>query len=60
MTKKGVLGILKNYGNFRKRTQDEFYHLNKPSIKESLKHPTLFCSKKMFNGITKQRMYLQG
>ena len=25
--KKGVLGILKNYGNFRKRTPDEFYHL---------------------------------
>ena len=27
MTKKGVLGILKIYGNFRKRTPDEFYHL---------------------------------
>ena len=25
--KKSVLGILKNYGNFRKRTPDEFYHL---------------------------------
>ena len=25
--KKGVLGILKNYGNFRKRTPEEFYHL---------------------------------
>ena len=25
--KKGVLGILKIYGNFRKRTPDELYHL---------------------------------
>ena len=55
MTKKGVLGILKNYGNFLKRTPDEFYHLKHPRLKESLKHPTLFFHKKVFNGITKQK-----
>ena len=56
MTKKGVLGILKNYGNFRKRTPDEFYRLAQtPGYKNPKKHPTLFGRKKVFNGITKQK-----
>ena len=55
MTKKGVLGILKN-GNFRKRTPDEFNHLSQTQVIRILKkHPTLFGRKKVFNGITKQK-----
>ena len=56
MTKKGVIGILKNYGNFRKRTPDEFYHLAQTQVIRILKkHPTLFDHKKVFNGIMKQK-----
>ena len=54
--KKGVLGILKIYGNFRKRTPDEFYHLVQTQVIRTLKkHPTLFGCKKVFTGITKQK-----
>ena len=56
MTKKGVLGILKIYGNFRKRNPDEFNHLSQTQVIGILKkHPTLSSCKKVFNGITKQK-----
>ena len=46
MTKKGVLGILKNYGNFRKRTPDEFYHLKQTQVKRILKTSYSILSQK--------------
>ena len=59
MTKKGVLGILKIYGNFRKRSPDEFNHLPQTQVIGILKkHPILSGREKVFNGITKQKVYL--
>ena len=56
MTKKGVLGILKMYGNFCKRAPDEFNHLPQTQVIGILKkHPILSGRKKVFNGITKQK-----
>ena len=43
MTKKGVLGILKIYRNFRKRTPDEFNHFPQTQVFGILKN-VLFSS----------------
>ena len=54
--KKRRLRILKIYGNFRKRSPDEFNHLPQTQVIGILKkHPILFGHKKVFNGITKQK-----
>ena len=57
--KKSVLGILKIYRNFRKRTPDGFNHFPQAQVSRILKkHPILSGYKKVFNGITKLKSIL--
>ena len=60
MTKKSILGILKNYGNFRKRTPDEFYYLKQPHVKRILKTTYSILSQKSVQWNHETNLYLQG